>query len=250
MSTRLDPEKHAWMRAPETRAVMAALTANGGEARFVGGAVRNAQLGEPVIDVDIATPLTPDEVTKRLVRAGLGAVPTGIEHGTVTAVAMGKPFEVTTLRRDVTTDGRRAVVAFTTDWAQDASRRDFTINAMYASADGALFDPTGGEDDLKAGRVRFIGDAAQRIREDYLRILRLFRFHAWYGKGAIDNAALAAATKEKCRIEKTFRRTRAEGIAEVAFRAPIPCRCLVKWKRRVCFRKSCRGLCRSRVCKA
>src|ERR1700688_4235589 len=125
MSTRLDPEKHAWMLAPETRAVMAALTANGGEARFVGGAGKNDQLGEPVIDVDIATPLTPDEVTKRLVRAGLGAVPTGIEHGTVTAVAMGKPFEVTTLRRDVTTDGRRAVVAFTADWAQDASRRDF-----------------------------------------------------------------------------------------------------------------------------
>lgn len=201
MSARLDPDKHFWMRTPEVRAVMAALTADGGEARFVGGAVRNALLGEPVTDVDIATPLTPEEVTKRLKRAGLTAVPTGIEHGTVTAVAMGKPFEVTTLRRDVTTDGRRAIVAFTMDWAEDAVRRDFTINAMYAAQDGTLFDPTGGAEDLKAGRVRFIGEASQRIREDYLRILRLFRFHAWYGKGEIDVGALAAAQAEKAGLK-------------------------------------------------
>ncbi|HEY0302917.1 MAG TPA: hypothetical protein VGC36_16335, partial [Rhizomicrobium sp.] len=165
----LDPKRNPWMTAPETGAVLDAL---GGEGRFVGGAVRNALLGKPVADVDIATPLTPDEVTRRLTAAGLGAVPTGIDHGTVTAIANGKPYEVTTLRRDVTTDGRRATVAFTTDWAEDAQRRDFTMNALYADADGAILDTVGGVDDLRCGRVRFVGDAASRIREDYLRILR------------------------------------------------------------------------------
>ncbi|MBV9903947.1 MAG: CCA tRNA nucleotidyltransferase [Alphaproteobacteria bacterium] len=187
------------MTAPETRAVMDAL---GGEARFVGGVVRNALLGKPVSDIDIATPLTPDDVTKRLQAAKLGAVPTGIEHGTVTAIANGKPYEVTTLRRDVSTDGRRAVVAFTTDWAQDAQRRDFTMNALYAGADGTVFDTVGGVDDLKAGRVRFVGDATTRIREDYLRIPRLFRFHAWYGKGEMDGEALRAAAAEKAGLAK------------------------------------------------
>jgi len=195
----LDPKRHAWMTMPETRAVMDAL---GGDARFVGGVVRNALLGKPVSDIDIATPLTPDEVTKRLQAAKLGAVPTGIEHGTVTAIANGKPYEVTTLRRDVSTDGRRAVVAFTTDWAQDAQRRDFTMNALYAGADGTVFDSVGGVDDLKAGRVRFVGDATTRIREDYLRILRLFRFHAWYGKGEMDGEALRAAAAEKAGLAK------------------------------------------------
>jgi poly(A) polymerase len=127
-------------------------------------------------------------------------VPTGIAHGTVTAIANGKPFEVTTLRRDVSTDGRRATVAFSTDWAEDAQRRDFTINALYANADGEIFDYCGGLADIEAGRVRFIGDAIQRIREDYLRILRLFRFHAWYGKGEIDAEALRAAAGEKAGI--------------------------------------------------
>ncbi|HEY5237832.1 MAG TPA: CCA tRNA nucleotidyltransferase [Rhizomicrobium sp.] len=187
-------EHQDWMNAPETRAVMEAL---GGNARFVGGAVRNALLGQPVIDIDIATPLVPEDVIERLKKAGLGAVPTGIDHGTITAVSNGKPFEVTTLRRDVTTDGRHATVAFTTDWKEDASRRDFTMNALYASADGELFDYFGGIEDLKAGRVRFVGDAAQRIREDYLRILRLFRFHAWYGNGDIDSEGLHAAAAEK-----------------------------------------------------
>src|ERR1700712_1844726 len=139
------------MTAPETLAVLAAL---GGEGRFVGGAVRNALLKKPVADIDIATPLTPDEVTKRLKAAGLGAVPTGIDPGTVTAVANGKPIEVTTLRRDVSTDGRRATVAFTTDWAQDAQRRDFTMNALYADADGTILDTVGGIADLEAGRAR------------------------------------------------------------------------------------------------
>jgi poly(A) polymerase len=190
---KLDPSRNPWMTAPETRAVLAAL----GEARFVGGVVRNALLGIAVNDIDIATPLTPDEVTKRLQAAGIKAVPTGIEHGTVTAVASGKPFEITTLRRDVETDGRRAVVAFSQDWAEDAQRRDFTMNALYAAPDGEVFDSVGGVEDLKAGRVRFVGDASTRIREDYLRILRLFRFHAWYGKGEMDGEALQACAALK-----------------------------------------------------
>jgi poly(A) polymerase len=191
---KLDPKRHAWMTAPETRAVLEAL---GGQGKFVGGAVRNALLGKPVADIDIATPLLPDAVVAILKKAGLGAVPTGIEHGTVTAVANGKPLEVTTLRRDVSTDGRRATVAFTADWAEDAQRRDFTMNALYADAEGEVLDTVGGVEDLKAGRVRFVGDPATRIREDYLRILRLFRFHAWYGKGEMDSDALHAAAEGK-----------------------------------------------------
>ena len=193
----LDPARNPWMRTAETRAVLDALTKEGGTARFVGGAVRNALLGRPVADIDIATPLLPDDVTRRLEAAGITAHPTGIEHGTITAVANGMPFEVTTLRRDVTTDGRRATVAFTDDWADDAKRRDFTINALYASPDGELFDYADGLADIGAGRVRFIGNAVERIREDYLRILRLFRFHAWYGRGDIDADALHAVAAEK-----------------------------------------------------
>src|SRR5215510_7795567 len=185
------------MTARSTRAVIRALTRNGGSARFVGGAVRNALLGATVGDVDIATPLAPKEVIRRLAQAGLKSVPTGIDHGTVTAISSRKPFEVTTLRRDVSTDGRRATVAFTTEWSEDAARRDFTINALYANEDGEIFDYFGGLDDLKARRVRFVGDARTRIREDYLRILRLFRFHAWYGKGELDATAYAAASAEK-----------------------------------------------------
>jgi poly(A) polymerase len=185
------------MTAARTRKVMKALDADGGQARFVGGAVRNALIGAPVTDVDIATPLTPQETTRRLQAAGLGVVPTGIAHGTVTAIADGAPYEVTTLRRDVSTDGRRAVVAFTTDWREDASRRDFTMNALYADESGKVFDYFDGIADLRGGRVRFAGDAVRRIREDYLRILRLFRFHAWYGKGEIDAEALQAAVLEK-----------------------------------------------------
>lgn len=176
---------------------MAALEAQGGEdcARFVGGCVRNALLGQPVddIDIDIATRLTPEHTIAALRAAGLKAVPTGVEHGTVTAVSGGRPYEITTLRRDVETDGRRAVVAFTTDWAEDAARRDFGLNALYADASGRLHDPMGqGLADLLARRVVFVGDARIRIREDYLRILRFFRFHAWYGHGALDAEGLAA----------------------------------------------------------
>ncbi len=185
------------MTAPSTRAVMSALAGNEDAARFVGGAVRNALLGEPVTDVDIATRFTPDEVLQRLAASGLRSAATGIEHGTVTAIAGGRPFEVTSLRRDVESFGRRAVVAFTTDWAEDAVRRDFTINALYAGEDGTLFDYFSGLADIAARRVRFIGNGRQRIQEDYLRILRFFRFHAWYGTGDPDSDAVAACIAEK-----------------------------------------------------
>lgn len=183
------------MENSATRAVMAALEARGyaGCARFVGGCVRNSLLGQPIDDIDIATTLTPDQVTEALEAAGIKVVPTGVDHGTVTAVAEGRPFEITTLRRDVSTDGRRAVVAFTQSWDEDAVRRDFRLNALYADAEGRIFDPTGqGVADARAGRIVFVGDPMTRIREDYLRILRFFRFHAWYGKAEADSAALSA----------------------------------------------------------
>jgi poly(A) polymerase len=184
-----------WMTAATTRAVMAALEARGGAgcARFVGGAVRNSLMDQPVDDIDIATTLTPDQVTEALKAAGIRAIPTGVEHGTVTAIAARKPFEITTLRRDVATDGRHAEVVFTDDWAADAQRRDFRFNALYADASGQVFDPTGeGVADALAGRVVFVGNAVVRLQEDYLRTLRFFRFYAWYGRGEADAAALAA----------------------------------------------------------
>jgi poly(A) polymerase len=189
-----------WLEASATRAVMTALEAAGGAgcARFVGGCVRNSLLGQPVDDIDIATLLTPDRTMAALKAAGLKAVPTGVEHGTVTGVSERRPYEITTLRRDVETDGRRAVVAFTQDWAEDAARRDFRLNALYADAEGQVFDPTGGGlDDAAAGRIVFVGQAETRIREDYLRILRFFRFYAWYGRGAPDAAGLAACAALK-----------------------------------------------------
>ena len=192
-----------WRTAPTSLAVIAALEAAGGPgcARFVGGCVRNALIGQPVDDIDIATPLTPDQVIAALKAAGLKSVPTGIAHGTVTAVAYGTPFEITTLRRDVETDGRRAVVAFTDDWSQDAQRRDFRLNALYADPAGAIYDPTGaGVEDALAGRIVFVGEPATRIAEDGLRILRFFRFLAWFGRGAPDAAALAACADMKDHI--------------------------------------------------
>lgn len=188
-------EGQDWLTADATRAVMAALAAAGGAdcARFVGGCVRNAVLGAPIDDVDIATVLTPEAVVRALKAAGLKSVPTGMEHGTVTAISERQPFEITTLRRDVSTDGRRATVAFTDDWAEDAARRDFRLNALYADAQGVILDPTGaGYDDALAGRIVFVGEPEQRIEEDYLRILRFYRFFAWYGRGAPDAAAVAA----------------------------------------------------------
>lgn len=191
----------SWLTAPATAKVMGALEAAApGGSRFVGGCVRNSLMGREVDDVDIATQLKPAAVIAALEAAGLKAVPTGIAHGTVTGIADGRPFEITTLRKDVETDGRRAVVAFTSDWAEDAARRDFRLNAIYAEADGALHDPEDGITDAKAGRVRFIGDAVQRIREDALRTLRYFRFLAWYGD-APDEEALAACSAEIDRLD-------------------------------------------------
>ncbi|GAB5449041.1 CCA tRNA nucleotidyltransferase [Gymnodinialimonas sp.] len=182
-----------WLTSAETAAIFDALGDHG--AWFVGGCVRNGLLDAPVADLDICTELRPETVMELATAAGLRAVPTGIDHGTVTVVSNGTPYEITTLRRDIETDGRHASVAFTRELAEDAARRDFTINALYATRDGAVLDPNGaGLDDLKARRVRFIGDADARIAEDYLRILRFFRFHAWYADptGGLDAEGLAA----------------------------------------------------------
>lgn len=190
--TRIDA---AWLHDAAAQAVIGALTSAGGEGcvRFVGGCVRDALLGRAGGDVDLATTLRPEQTIAALSAAGLKAVPTGIEHGTVTAVSGRRPFEITTLRRDVATDGRRAVVAFTDDWAEDARRRDFRLNALYADGDGRVFDPVGeGVADARAGRIVFVGDPRRRILEDHLRILRFFRFFAWFGRDAPDADGLDA----------------------------------------------------------
>lgn len=189
-ATRLEPPD--WMNDPETVSVFEALAA---PARFVGGCVRDVLLDRAVTDIDIATTLQPAEVMERLEAAAIRAVPTGFDHGTVTAVTPHRHFEITTLRIDVRTDGRRAEVAFTDDWAADAARRDFTVNALYCERDGAVFDPVGGLADLRARRVRFVGDPAQRLAEDVLRLLRFFRFHAQFGELPLDAAGL-----EACRL--------------------------------------------------
>ena len=214
-----------WLHAAPARRVMAALRADDGApaARYVGGCVRNALLGAPVDDIDIATRWTPDEVLARAKAADLGAVPTGLKHGTVTLIADHHPFEVTTLRVDVATDGRRADVAFTEDWKADAARRDFTVNALYADEDGTIYDPVNGLADLKARRIRFIGQPADRIKEDYLRILRFFRFIAWYGKGTIDEAGLAACEAERTGLAQlSVERIWKELCKLFAAEAPIP----------------------------
>ncbi|MEO6224771.1 MAG: CCA tRNA nucleotidyltransferase [Sphingomicrobium sp.] len=191
MALTLDVAK--WRDHRGTARLLDALGAREGLTRYVGGAVRDELLGLPVSDVDLATRLTPTDVVERLQEARIKAVPTGIEHGTITAVSDGSPFEVTTLRRDVSTDGRRATVAFTDDWKEDAARRDFTLNALSADpVTGEIFDYFDGLADLHARRVRFIGDPLQRIAEDHLRILRFFRFHARFGRGAPDRSALDA----------------------------------------------------------
>jgi len=183
---RLDPHDHPWLTAPAVSAVMDALSPGASDrARFVGGCVRSALRGEPVSDIDVATVLRPETAVQALEAAGIRAEPTGIDHGTVTAIVGGQPIEVTSLRRDVETDGRRAVIAYTQDWAVDAARRDFTMNAVYARRDGTLFDPFGGVAHARTGQVIFIGDPLARIAEDYLRILRFYRFGAWMG-GTLD----------------------------------------------------------------
>src|SRR3954447_2945331 len=185
-----------WMREEATRRLLRALQQAGIEARFVGGVVRDALLGRPSADIDLATPALPEEIIAALENAGIKAVPTGIEHGTVTAVvtSVGQPrhFEITTLRRDVETDGRRARVAFDADWSEDAARRDFTINALYLDPERTVHDPVGGLADLAAHRVRFVGEPARRIAEDVLRVLRYYRFEARFGHGEGDEAARAA----------------------------------------------------------
>lgn len=192
--TRTLPPQTTWLQRADLAALIAAL--GPGTARYVGGAVRDSLLGLPVKDIDLATKLQPHEVMRRLKPHGIQVVPTGIDHGTVTAVLASGPVEITTLRHDETTDGRRATVAFTTEWHEDAARRDFTINALYADpASGELFDYFGGLDDLAARRVRFIGDAHQRIREDHLRILRYFRFQARFGSIPADTASELACAK-------------------------------------------------------
>ncbi|MDE4134376.1 CCA tRNA nucleotidyltransferase [Phaeobacter sp. QD34_3] len=214
-----------WLTAPETQAVCAALTAEGAEAFFVGGCVRNALLGAPVSDIDIATDATPEVVLELAKKAGIRAVPTGIDHGTVTLIQGGIPHEVTTFRKDVATDGRRAVVAFATDIAEDAARRDFTVNALYARPDGSIVDPLGGMPDLETRRIRFIGTAEDRIREDYLRSLRYFRFHAWYGDQAagFDPDALAAIAANLDGLERLSReRVGAELLKLLAAPDPAP----------------------------
>ena len=200
-----------WLRSGPAPRVLELLNADGEEARVVGGAVRNALLGVPIGDIDIATTAVPSEVVRRAKLAGIKSVPTGIEHGTVTLVADGVPFEVTTLREDTETFGRKAKVAFGRDWVGDAHRRDFTINALSAGLDGIVHDYVGGLADVAERRVRFIGDAKQRIEEDYLRILRFFRIHAAFGAGDVDRegylacissrAGLASLSAERVRVE-------------------------------------------------
>ncbi|WEX07923.1 CCA tRNA nucleotidyltransferase [Chelativorans sp. AA-79] len=189
-----------WLEQRGLQALLAVLNDGGEEARIAGGAVRNALLGQPVTDIDIATTTVPDETIRRAEAAGFKVVPTGYDHGTVTVIAKGIPFEVTTLRADVETFGRHARVVFGRDWKADAQRRDFTINALYAEADGRVVDLVGGLADLETRTLRFIGEAETRIREDYLRILRFFRFFAWYGSGRPDAEGLKACARLKDRL--------------------------------------------------
>ncbi len=195
----------AWLKDGEVARLLALLDRDGEEARVVGGAVRNALLGLPVGEIDVATTAVPEEVVRRVAAAGCKAIPTGIEHGTITVVIDHHPFEVTTLRQDVETFGRKARVVFGRDWRADAERRDFTINALSASADGTVHDYVGGVDDLAARRVRFIGEPQRRIEEDYLRILRFFRFHAHFGDGAPDPAGVHACIRARAGLEMLTR---------------------------------------------
>ena len=198
----LNPKQFSWMRSDAVSEIFQALPK--GKLRFVGGCVRNALMGVEVGDIDLATQLEPEEVAKALDKAKIRYVPTGIEHGTITAVIEKNAIEITSLRKDVETDGRRAVVAFTQNWAEDAQRRDLTFNALYADYDGKVYDPTGqGLDDLKAMKFRFVGDAEARVQEDYLRILRFFRFLAWYGGDAkVDGDALKACRENRRGLKK------------------------------------------------
>ncbi len=222
-------DRAPWLFDPRLQALLGALNADGEAARVVGGAVRNTLLGIPVSDIDIATTSLPGETVKRAEAAGFKTVPTGIEHGTITVIAGGHPYEVTTLRADTEHDGRRAKVEFGRDWTTDAQRRDFTINALYCDASGSVFDLVGGLADVETRTLRFIGDAEDRIREDYLRILRFFRFFAWYGDGRPDPAGIRACA----RLKDGIARLSAERVwAEIRklLSAPDPSRALL-WMR-------------------
>ena len=218
-----------WFRDAALTRILTLLNGEGGETRIAGGAVRNALMGQPVADVDLATTLLPAEVIARAEADGLRAVPTGIDHGTVTLIADHRGFEVTTLRRDVATDGRRAEVAFGTDWQTDADRRDLTINGLYATAEGEVIDLVGGLADIESRTVRFIGDAGQRVAEDHLRILRFFRFFAWYGSGRPDAAGLRAAARARDTLA-SLSAERVWGETRKLLAAPDPGRALL-WMR-------------------
>jgi poly(A) polymerase len=222
-------DKADWLSNKHLQHLLLVLSEGGEEARIAGGAVRNALLGEAVADVDIATTTLPEETARRAEAAGFKTVPTGAAHGTITVIAAGRPFEVTTLRADVETDGRRAKVRYGRDWLRDAERRDFTINALYATADGAVIDLVGSLADLESRTIRFIGDPDMRIREDFLRILRFFRFFAWYGAGRPDAAGLKACA----RLKEGLDRLSAERVwmeLKKLLSAPDPSRALL-WMR-------------------
>lgn len=219
----------AWLAEPNLQQLLAALSEGGEEARVVGGAVRNTLLGEPVGDIDIASTTLPEETKARAQSCGFKVVPTGIEHGTVTVIAQGVPYEVTTLRADVETHGRQATVAFGRDWQVDAERRDFTANALYVCANGDVIDHVGGLADIEKRELRFIGDAEQRITEDYLRILRFFRFFAWYGSGRPDTSGLKACAKLKSQLS-TLSAERVWSELKKLLTAPDPSRALL-WMR-------------------
>lgn len=226
------PEKISnagWLNDAALQKVLLAVSTVDDPARINGGAVRNAILGEPIADVDISTVLTPDEVEQKLAGAGIRSVATGKDHGTITAVINSQGYEITTLREDMDTDGRRAVVRFGREWKRDAQRRDFTMNALYCDGEGNLFDPLDGHDDIINRRVRFIGDAEQRIREDFLRILRFFRFFAWYGAFRPDRDGLKACTRLKGELS-SLSAERVWSELKKLLRAPDPRKALL-WMR-------------------
>lgn len=227
--TRIDPSHAPWLADEGLQKLLAVLSADGEEARVAGGAVRNALLGEPISDIDVATTNLPEETVRRAKASGFKPVPTGFDHGTVTVVADGRPFEVTTLRADVETDGRHAVVRFGRDWQTDADRRDLTINALYCDAEGHVLDLVGGLADIDTRTIRFIGDPETRIREDALRILRFFRFFASYGKGRPDAEGLKACARLKELVD-TLSAERVWSELRKLLGAPDPARAML-WMR-------------------
>ena len=219
----------AWLSDSRLQLLFDILEENGGEARINGGAVRNSLMGKPVADVDVATTLQPNDVIARLIKAGHKSIPTGIDHGTVTAVIGGAAYEITTLREDIETDGRHAIVRFGLDWEADANRRDLTINGLYCDRNGTVFDFVNGYEDIKNGVVRFIGDADTRIKEDALRILRFFRFFAWYGSGRPYASGLKASSANK-RLITNLSMERVWAETRKMLSAPDPSRALL-WMR-------------------